>query len=82
MRVFPNPSVGDVSLELTDQFSENLVVKIYNTNGSNILTKKIKAGETRIEFDNQIFTNAGFYLFKVFSEKMGPLSMGKIFIVR
>lgn len=82
IRAFPTPSVGEVFLELEESFSENLVVTLYNSSGIAILTKKIKAGETRLMLDNKIFTSAGFYVFKVFSEKKGPLSMGKIFIMR
>jgi hypothetical protein len=78
----PTPSVGDVFLALDAPFSENLIVKIYNANGTIILTKKINRGETLVELDNQVFTTSGFYLFKVFSEKNTPLSMGKIFIIR
>ena len=82
IRAFPTPSVTDVFLQLEDIFSENLIVKIYNANGTMLSTQKIKAGETRLELDNQLFTTAGFYLFKVFSEKNTPLSIGKIFIIR
>ena len=82
IKVFPNPSVGDVFLELSDSFSENLIVKLYNSNGSLLSTKKIKAGETQLTLDNQDFRDAGFYIFKVFSEKNEPLSIGKFFIAR
>ena len=82
IKVFPNPSVGDVFLELSDSFSENLIVKLYNSSGSLLSTKKINAGETRLILDNQYFMNTGFYVFKVFSEKNGPLSIGKFFIAR
>jgi hypothetical protein len=82
IRAFPNPSVNDVYLELEDSFSENLVVKLYNSSGTQILTKKIHAGEKRVELDNQLFTAAGFYIFKIFSEKNDPLSIGKVFIVK
>jgi hypothetical protein len=82
IRAFPTPSVSEVFLELEAPFSENLVVNVYNSSGMSILTKKINAGEKRVELDNQAFTTAGFYLFKVFSEKKGPLSMGKIFIIK
>jgi hypothetical protein len=82
LRVFPNPSVDQVFLELEDSFSENLFVRIYNTNGMSLVTQKIRTGEKRLELDNQLFTTAGCYLFKVFSEKGGLLSIGKIFIVK
>jgi hypothetical protein len=82
IRAFPNPSVSDVFLELDDTFSENLVVKVYNSSGVSILSKKINVGEKRLALDNQAFTTAGFYFFKVFSEKGGPLSIGKIFVVK
>lgn len=82
IRVFPTPSVNDVFLQLEDVFSENLIVRLYNANGTMLSTQKIKAGETRVNLDNQLFTTSGFYLFKVFSEKNRPLSMGKIFIIR
>lgn len=82
IRAFPTPSVSDVFLQLEDVFSENLIVKVYNANGTMLSNQTIKAGETRIALDNQLFTTAGFYLFKVFSEKNDPLSMGKIFIIR
>ena len=82
LKAFPNPSVGDVFLALEDSFSENLIVKIYNATGTPVLTKKINVGETRLDFDNQLFTTAGFYLFKVFSEKNTPLSIGRFFIIK
>jgi Secretion system C-terminal sorting domain len=82
LRVFPNPSVGDLFLELEDSFSENLIVKLYNANGTMVGTQKIKAGDTRLDIDNQVFTTAGFYLFKVFSEKNTPLSIGRFFVVK
>jgi hypothetical protein len=82
LKAFPNPSVGDVFLELEDSFSENLIVKLYNTSGMMVATQKIKAGDTRLDIDNQSFTTAGFYLFKVFSERNHPLSIGRFFIVK
>jgi hypothetical protein len=82
LKVFPNPSVGEVFLQLEDSFSENLIVKVYNASGSMLGTQKIKAGDTRLNIDNQLFTTAGFYLFKVFSEKNHPLSIGRFFIVK
>ena len=82
IRAYPTPSVNDVFLQLEDVFSENLMVSIYNANGTLLSNQTIKAGETQLALDNQLFTSAGFYLFKVFSEKKIPLSMGKIFIIR
>jgi hypothetical protein len=82
MRVFPTPSVGNVFLQLEDVFSDNLIVRLYNANGTLLSNQTVKAGERRVHLDNQLFTTAGFYLFKVFSEKNIPLSMGKIFIIR
>ena len=82
IRAYPTPSVNDVFLQLEDVFSENLTISIYNANGTLLSNQTIKAGETQLALDNQLFTSAGFYLFKVFSEKKIPLSMGKIFIIR
>ncbi|MDZ7876855.1 MAG: T9SS type A sorting domain-containing protein [Saprospiraceae bacterium] len=82
LRAFPNPSVGEMFFELQDSFSENLTVKFYNAQGTIVGTKKIRAGQTRLDIDNQLFTTAGFYLFKVVSEKNTPLSIGRFFIVK
>jgi hypothetical protein len=82
LKVFPNPSVGDVFLQLEDSFSENLIVKLYSASGILVGTHAIKAGDTRLDIDNQLFTTAGIYLFKVFSEKNTPLSIGRFFIVK
>ena len=79
---FPTPSVSDVFLELSDSFSEDLKVKIYNINGIEIFQSIIKAGEKRITVNSEYFTMAGFYIVKLLSKQNLPIHMHKIFIVR
>lgn len=82
MRVSPTPSVSDVQVDLSGEFFDNSVLKVYNANGSEILQKKIPAHETQISLESRVFPSAGFYFCKLFSAEGDPLSMEKIFIIK
>lgn len=82
LRISPTPSVSDVHIDNSGDIFEKSVLKVYNTNGSEIAEKKIAAGDTQISIESHVFPSAGFYFCKLFSAEGDPLSMEKILILK
>ena len=62
--IFPNPSSGDVFISTTLQNANSIELKVYNSIGESIMSKKINSasGETKVTLNNK---PNGIYLFEL-----------------
>lgn len=82
VRVYPTPSVSDLFLEISSSFVDNFYLKIFDTNGHLVLTKKIPTGENKILLENSLFPRNGMYFYRLFQKDNIPLKTGKIIIIQ
>ncbi|MCP4442510.1 MAG: T9SS type A sorting domain-containing protein [Aureispira sp.] len=50
-KVYPNPTTGNVFVELSAATTENVQVDLFNATGQNVLTRQLKGQSTRIELN-------------------------------
>jgi len=82
LKVFPNPTSGNLNLELKLAKQESLQISIYNLQGSKVYTleeKSFNRGKNRISLNNP-YLNTGIYFIKVEGE--GLLFQQKFVVVR
>lgn len=60
-RIFPNPNNGFFNLNLNDN-TEHITIEIFNTNGQNILSSKLKNKKTQIDLSSY---SKGLYIVKL-----------------
>ena len=68
LKIYPNPVTGDVFTISNDGFGQNVMVNIYNTNGSLVYSKYTHGQQIRIN-TKEIRGNSGLYILKATSDQ-------------
>jgi uncharacterized repeat protein (TIGR03803 family) len=76
VNVYPNPSNGSFNIKLTN-FSDQMVLKVYNVLGQNIYETKLNSSSTEINLQNQ---PDGVYFYRLLSENSVLIGDGKLII--
>lgn len=62
IKVYPNPTVGELQLKISDSNLTNLTYQLYDVNGKNLASQKINQAETIISLKH---LNKGIYFLAV-----------------
>ncbi len=64
---YPNPATSTVSLRLSDKFSENTMLQIFNSQGIHIYTKKIEGNQLEINLSGLV---PGIYILRIYNNSI------------
>ncbi len=73
LKVYPNPTRGNITIELPDEFNEDYDLKIYSLSGTQVYSAKINKSENRINIEE---LKDGLYIInienngKIYSQKV------------
>ena len=66
MKVYPNPTEGELQLKISDSNLINLTYQLFDVNGKNLSSQKINQEETAISLK---YLNKGVYFLAVLIQK-------------
>lgn len=73
-QIYPNPSMGEVNLDLSAYADRDALLELYNAQGQLLQTRALRAGEYSIEQWDLSAYQAGIYLIKLSSADAAPVS--------
>jgi hypothetical protein len=74
-KVYPNPTFGDITLEITDEISSNLRLQVFDLQGKLLFASPVVSSHTRLPLN---LLPASTYLVRVSNEEQRQVSTFKI----